>query len=341
MSDMGRPGRLAPHRAAVLVGLALVLVGCGGGSDRGASTLGSAGGSPAASAGSVGPGAAGSAAGSAIAAGPPSLALPGGPDWLAADDRYLYVKLDWGGVVRIDPESNQPAGSVNIGGDLCQGVGAGYGAVWTCRGEELVRLDFETGQVTAIEGVVAAGKQAGIPAGFDRIWVLANIGGQLVSVDPVTNQVDPPIDLGALGSDIAVTDTAVWVTSRLDNAVVKVDPATRTVTARLDGIDQPESIAVGDHLWVGGRTTSTEIDPTTATVVKTVDVGTGPAGAIAVDGSTLWVRDPDHFLRSVDAGGAVETIDGPVTSGGDVLVAFGSVWATAFDEELLFRVPAG
>lgn len=338
MSGMNRAGLTTSQRMAALAGFAFVSAACG--AEPATDATSSAARSPDAPAASSGPG---SAPGVVGAVQPLPLDLTGGPDWLAADDRYLYVRLDRGAVVRIDPDSDQLAGSVDVGGELCQGLGVGYGAVWTCRGDDVVRLDFETGQVTTVEGIVAAENQANMPAGFDRIWVLTGVdGSRLVGIDPATNQADPPIELGILGSDIAVTDTAVWVSSRLDDAVVKIDPATRTVTARLNDIDQPESIAVGDDLWAGGRTTSTGIDPDAAAVVDTVDVGTGPAGAVAADGSILWVRDEENLLRRVDpATGSVDRIDAGAGSGGDVLVAFGSVWTTANDEEVLYRLPAG
>src|SRR5690606_3107441 len=62
------------------------------------------------------------------------LEVLGGPDWLAADDHGVWVKLDNGTVVLIDPATNSVVETFDVGGDPCQGLGAGDGAIWACSG---------------------------------------------------------------------------------------------------------------------------------------------------------------------------------------------------------------
>ena len=76
-----------------------------------------------------------------------------------------------------------------------------------------------------------------------------------------------------------------------------------------------------------------------APTTLTVPVGPGPTGGITVNDGDVWIRREDQFLVRIDAATAeiVERYDEPVISAGSVLVAFGAVWATAYDDHLLIR----
>ena len=51
------------------------------------------------------------------------------------------------------------------------------------------------------------------------------------------------------------------------------------------------------------------------------------------------MRRADTFLQEIDVtDGAVGEITADVTSGGDVIVAFGSLWATAYDDSVTYRL---
>ena len=78
------------------------------------------------------------------------LRLPGGPDWLAVAEDGVWVKRDDGTLDRLDPDTGKSARSVELGGGLCQGLGAGLGAVWACRDTDVVRVDPASGEVTAV-----------------------------------------------------------------------------------------------------------------------------------------------------------------------------------------------
>lgn len=271
------------------------------------------------------------------------LAVPGGPDWLDTDGRFVYVRRDAGGVDRIDPATTSVVASVEVPGDACQGLGAAFGSVWTCRGRDVLRMDLDAGTVTATIAADKARLQGNLQGGFDRLWVLAGDGSRLIGIDPATNALDPPIELGLRGTDLAVGEGAVWVVSHLAGALVRVDPAARAVTARVDGLGALYTVAVGEGaVWASG-TVTVRIAPDTAEVTTTVEAaGTGNSGALAVDDGTVLVRSADDFLQEIDAVTgevrAVEPRPPDVDSGGDVLVAFGSVWTTGYDHEVLLRL---
>jgi hypothetical protein len=234
------------------------------------------------------------------------------PDWLAADDQFVYVKLDSGKVLRLDPATGETLGTTVIGGELCQGLGAAFGSVWSCRGlvdgDVIVRIDPSTDAVVATVDVTKARMQGNLVGGFDRLWILGANGTQLFPIDPATNTADPPIELGIAG--------------------------------RMDGLDDPYAIDVtADDVWIGMATSTVRVDATSLGIVATIPVGPGHDGSIDVDGTDLWIRNEHQLLVRVDTttGAELERLSAPIASGGDVLVAAGAVWATAYDDTLLVR----
>ena len=64
--------------------------------------------------------------------------------WLTFYQGFVWVKRDDGFVTRIDPRTDRPAGQVGGYTDqqhYCQGIGAGGGAVWSCSGHSITRID--------------------------------------------------------------------------------------------------------------------------------------------------------------------------------------------------------
>jgi DNA-binding beta-propeller fold protein YncE len=228
---------------------------------------------------------------------------------------------------------------VQVGGGG-QGVGVGFGAVWAAHGSDVARVDFASRAVTA---TIPAGKvdsQGHLVTGFGHVWALGNEGRDLVGIDAATNTIGPRVALGSRGFDVAIDERGVWVLSDVDRTVTLVDPETASVERRFEHVPLSYSIAVGDDVWLGGIDTITRLDPTTGAVTASVPAGPGRDGSLLLDGHTLWSRGEDVVLRRVDTRTArvVDRIDGDL-SGGSVLVAFGSLWISAFDDGVVYRVP--
>ena len=85
----------------------------------------------------------------------------GGPDWLAADEHGVWAKLDNGSLVLIEPATNAIADTVDVdvGGELCQGLGAGDGSVWACSGTDVARIDASHPEVLSVLPVSKAYNQ--------------------------------------------------------------------------------------------------------------------------------------------------------------------------------------
>ncbi len=273
------------------------------------------------------------------------LRIIGGPDWIAADAHGVWVKRDSGQVDLIDPDTDEVTASVevDVGGQLCQGIGAGLGAVWTCAGSDIVRIDPESRMVTARHSVGKAFSQGHLATGGGRLWVLTGDGSTLVGIEPTTGAVATTVPLGVRGADLAFGDAGLWVVSTLDDQVVRVDPDRAEVTLRVPDLQSPVSLAVTDQLWVGTMSGTLRLDPATGDVLATAPIGTGRDGGVAVADDAVWVRSAERFLVRLDPTDArpVEGFSSDTPSGGDLTVAFGSLWTSAFDDATVFRLPAG
>jgi streptogramin lyase len=266
------------------------------------------------------------------------IAVTGGPDWMVADDVALWAKTDSGDVVRIDPATNAIAATIPVGSSSCQGLGAGFGAIWACVDGDIVRIDVATNTVVA---TIAAGKfnvQGRLVTGFDRVWVLVDGGETLAGIDPATNAIATRISLDAVGFDLAIDEDSLWVAAANDAAVLRVDPVAGEVVARIGDVPGARSLSVAEAVWVVGAVGTTRIDRATNEVTHRVPVR---RGGILATPEAVWVRsEGDAYLRKLDPATG-EVLDSLRPPGGpdigDVVVAFGSVWASSSDVSHIYR----
>jgi hypothetical protein len=267
-----------------------------------------------------------------------------GPDWMAVDEHGLWLRIDRAPLTLIDPETNEVLGRVDTGYELplCQGVGAAYGAVYSCRGTDLVHVDAATMRVVRRVRLHKEYGQGHIPGAFDRFWVLERDGSTLAALDPATDRVTDRFELPCRGFDLAAGPDGIWVACKIDDTVVEVDPGTGEVLVSA-AVHGPEYVTVADQVWVAGTSQSYRIDPETGAVLATVEGGAEPDGSITQDDRYVYVRNAEDFLIQIDkeTGRRVATIDSGTTSGGDVTVAGGDVWVAANDDSLLLRLHPG
>ena len=127
--------------------------------------------------------------------------------WLSFYQGFVWVKRDDGFVTRIDPRSNQPSGQVGTYTDqqhYCQGIGAGGGAVWSCSGSNITRIDPKLMKIVASIPVGKVFDQGRLVFADGQIWVVTGRNGdQLVGIDAATNRPGPAIKLPVGCSDLA------------------------------------------------------------------------------------------------------------------------------------------
>src|SRR3954452_15826495 len=280
--------------------------------------------------------------------------LVGQPDWLAADRHFLYVKEDSGDVVAIDPGTNRIAWRVTTTSDLCQGLGVGFGSVWTCAPDpdgdtdDVVRIDPGTHRVVSRLKVGKSNRQGRLVTGFDRGWVIRTTpaGSPLVGINPVTERADPPIPLGMLAVELTIDRNLVWAVGSVTGEVAGVDPRAAKVVQRVRGLARlggPSLLTVGGGalLWVSGDNATAGIDRQSARVIVDVSQPTKGYGGMAATDSDLWIHSGDPFLTRIDpaSGRPVERVTAPdLPNPGDVLYAFGSLWASANNQATVVRL---
>ncbi|HEV2070886.1 MAG TPA: hypothetical protein VGR26_13930, partial [Acidimicrobiales bacterium] len=155
-----------------------------------------------------------------------------------------------------------------------------------------------------------------------------------------TDTIETTIDLGARCTDLDLSDDALWIVCLPEDLVLRVDPDRGEVTDRIEGLDRPQSISVAADVWVAYKGHLARIDPKTSTVSAAVVTTPGAVDGLFATDDRVWLRSHGRFLRTLDADtlAVVEEINAPEQSGGDVVAAFGSVWASAFDDAVVYRL---
>jgi YVTN family beta-propeller protein len=255
-----------------------------------------------------------------------TIPLGEGPGRLTTGYGYVWVDdYNGGGFWRIDPKTNRAqklwAPSTSGGWDgVCGDPVAGEGAVWAIGGPHgpLFKVNPSSGRVIDTAKIDGCGDgvtdgSVGLAVGAGSLWVGSG-RGSVIRVDPETFDVQATIETS--GGSIWVGpssfgDGALWVTQLprgddFDNGLLlRIDPATNRVTARTPlGFGPGDTCVAGGSVWAlnGTDGTVSQIDPSTARVRRTIDIGGTQDSALAC--------------------------------------GFGSVWATQFNESAVVRIAA-
>ncbi len=270
------------------------------------------------------------------------LEIVGEPDFLAADDQGVWVRLAIGQVALIDPSTNEVVDRIEVQstGFPCDGLGAGAGAIWACTDTDLVRIDPRARRVTWSAPISKAALQGRFVVAEDQVWVLEGDGSTLTGLDVATGEVRSRFDLPARGTDLGYGEAGLWVVSSVDDAVLHVDPLTGSILAEV-AVNAPIDAGIDREVWIGANQDTVRIDTETGAVDLSIPVGTGSTGGIAPAPREAWVRNADDTLTRIDreTGEIVEQYTS-VLAGGDVAYAFESVWTSAFDDSTVFRFAA-
>jgi virginiamycin B lyase len=198
------------------------------------------------------------------------------------------------GVLEIDPATNEIVKDIPLDGAFRLAIGEG--AVWVTDLVlgGLVRIDPDIGAVVSRIVIAQGASDVDVAAGI--VWVTAggSNGGNLIRIDPATNEIVATIHIGrgtgagGLG-DVAADVRAIWVTRGGDrNSLLRIDPDTNEIVATIDVANSGywNQLALeGDLLWVGTDPHVTLGDGT----------GTGEVQVLRVDPVTnTLIGDPDR-----------------------------------------------
>jgi virginiamycin B lyase len=281
------------------------------------------------------------------------FAIDGEPDWLAEGFGSIWVsRTDPEGagnmLDRIDPATNEVVASIELGRNPCHGVAVEFGSVWvpTCIDQKIDRVDPDTNRVVeSIEIPLHRVDGDRLIADFGALWIVSpnpTGGDVLARIDPSTGRVDR-ISLPTLSTQIVAGFGSVWVLSPDGGVVHRVDPDTRRIEGAVEGLGEPEVAAIGEEtLLVNDAADGTiaMVDPTSLEITGRIEIGTpGLGGGIAADGGDVWFRPANYLLGRLDvaAGAVTEAFPEPPALG-EVIVAYDSVWFSAYTKDRVWRI---
>jgi streptogramin lyase len=273
------------------------------------------------------------------------LAVSGPTAWIACKEESRLVEFDLA--------SGTEGRSVELFGTPIA-VANGFGSVWALDSfGTLTRLAPSSAEVEA-EIEVGSSAPYNIWMGAGSVWVADDAGGEVIRVDPVTNEVVTRIPVGDGPASMAFSGGKAWVANHRDRGITVIDTETNDATplVRMKA-GAPERLALLDgRLWVTGRGIGLfGLDPATGDVEKVVEVGASGIDLVAADGA-LWVPsrsaeiDPTGLptmeaLRRVTPAGKTTVAARPSApldvhglAAGD-----GAVWLADTTSGVLYRVP--
>jgi streptogramin lyase len=279
--------------------------------------------------------------------------IPGEPDWMAEGFGSVWVsRTDPEGegnfLDRIDPSTNEVVASIPVGRHPCHGVAVGFDAVWvpTCMDQRIVQVDPAKNKVVGSFDVpLHRADGLRIAAAFGALWIVSpnpEGGDALARIDPGTGKLET-IPLATPSTWVVEGFGSLWVMSPEGGSVYRVDPKTMSVAGSIEGLGEPETAAAGDGvLWVNDVADGTiaGVDPDSLAITERIPIGSpGLGGGIEADASGIWFRPANYLLGRIDpAAGAVTEIFVEPPALGEVLVAFDSVWFSAYTKDTVWRI---
>jgi ABC-type transport system substrate-binding protein/DNA-binding SARP family transcriptional activator/DNA-binding beta-propeller fold protein YncE len=173
-------------------------------------------------------------------------------------------------------------------GSGAEAIAFGYGALWVANtvDDTLSRIDPVNGRVRTIR---LQGAPGGIAVGPDGVWVTSRSTGQLLLIDPHTDEVSAAEQISSEPAGLAVADGYVWVANPSEGTIARFDPSSGQVR-KIPAEGSPVAVAVADgSIWVadgdGGKVTRVE-----ARTLATHEIGVGgaPTGLTA-SRQGVWV----------------------------------------------------
>jgi len=283
-----------------------------------------------------------------------------GPIALVAHGSVLWAMAP-GRLDRIDPGANAVTASVELGStvDLYNGLAANGAGLWATDWDAalLYRVDPNTLNVAA--KIPAGLAPKGVLATDAGVWVADTHSGIVLRIDPTTNKSAATITVGPTGNSgpnwLASGLGSVWVDIPNNGTIVRIDPVTNKIQA---AIQTPARFAppcggiavANEAVWITGCSVTNSmarVDPTSNTVVATVDLGGFGFNPTLIDG-VPWISvdggsaASGMLVRIDPATNAIDRVLVPSTTfggGGDIVVAFGSVWVVDGYNNSVLRLP--
>lgn len=202
-------------------------------------------------------------------------------------------------LARLDPESGAETLRVPIEGQAQFALAEG--SAWLLDGEELHRIDAETGAIADSIATAASAECADhkeLAVAFESAW-LACAEGFVIRIDLETGDTTAiTADWGA--HTFAITPDAVWVTNYEQGTVSRIEPETNEVTTVEDAGWGVGITTGGGYVWAAAERGIAKIDPESRAIVGTVHLGYGQYYELVWDEGVIWASTRQSKILKVD-----------------------------------------
>jgi YVTN family beta-propeller protein len=253
-------------------------------------------------------------------------------------------------VIRIDPATNTPAATIDVGSDPRRIVVDG-GFVWvTVAAGDLVQIDPATNTIK--RRIPVGAEPAGLASGGGDLWVVRPASNQVVRVNPATGKVTASIDVPARPWGVAVGAGSAWVASYGGGIAVtgtggltRIDTTTNRVVHTTPVAEAREVVVALGSVWVAGHDEVSRLDAASGKVTATQYVGNWP-NLVAMDGS-VWISSAiNSDVRRWNV--ATDAIDGTFSLGPGngswetaLAIADGDLWLRSYGRQIYRIRPIG
>jgi DNA-binding beta-propeller fold protein YncE len=276
------------------------------------------------------------------------IVVGAGPCCLVATNDGIWVMNHRDKTVQlVDPDRNKPGESISVD-PYNKWISAGDKMLM--EGERGAAIfDPATDKVRPIAGVSSVRGLAFDPK-TQTMWIGSAVDGSLTEVDAKTGRVVDTTLIDGLdsGGDIVHAGQHLWI-ANFDGELLKIDLDRHRVATRL----RPFAGALGHVVSAGGWlwAVSTDepallrMDPDTGEVTRRIATdfaGTASPGFAAPPDGTLWLASADRIERlDPKTGDTLDSYAVPLSDDtdlatyyamGGVVVGFGSIWTTIFDD---------
>jgi DNA-binding SARP family transcriptional activator/streptogramin lyase len=198
-----------------------------------------------------------------------------------------------GTITRIDPRVNQiertiaPSGLPTIATNPIFFVAVGDRYVWVTQGNQLLRIDPSTNEVT---GRAVVGAATGLAAGGGAVWV-TTLAQRLVRVDPASLRRTADLALPSTAAAVVYAKGSVWLILAPDaGGLQRLDSVTLTPTSVPLEVRDPTALAAGGGaVWAADPVGFVQQVGGSASAVRAVLAPGGQLTALAVGSGRVWL----------------------------------------------------
>lgn len=270
------------------------------------------------------------------------MEIRGGPGILAATDDTLWIELHRAShLAKLDPETMTVEPKDDVPAHCF--ISAANEVVWTTifRDNLVTRTDAETGTTALIEIPHACG----LKATDEGVWIADPNDGLVHRLDPQTGDIIETIAVPEAPTNLALIGDLLFATGEGSGgwlAVIDVASGEIVHTHEWPEVARFDDLAPGfGAVWAAGRGDPRlfQLDPVNGDVIGTIEIGGNPSG-IAVGEDALWITLLKGDLVRFDP--ATNQVTGEWTSDytwlASPVLAFGSLWMTSLEENVVIRV---